>query len=76
MASPDDLPDPFSIVVDAALLRYVRSPPPESAVARARAFGIDVDALVIKMAATTPIERLAALDTRIEEIRTLRRGLQ
>jgi hypothetical protein len=57
------------------LQRFIRSAKPDSAVGRARAFGIDVDALVIKMVTTTALERLSALDQRIEDLRLLRSSL-
>ena len=65
-------PDYFRIEATAELIKYVRTAPPGSAIAKAREFGIDVDALLIKLATTTVWERLAAHDRRTEEIRALR----
>jgi hypothetical protein len=73
--SPGHSKEAFTIEATPELLEYVRSAGPETAVGRARAFGIDVDALVIKLATTTPSERLDALDKRIDDVRALRSAL-
>jgi hypothetical protein len=68
--------DAFQIAMTPELREFVRSAPPDSALGRARAFGIDVDALVVKMVTTTALERLSALDRRIEDLRLLRSFLE
>ena len=57
------------------LLVFLANPPSGSATARARDFGYDVIALAIKLATTTPDQRLTALDQRIEDIRALRKAM-
>lgn len=56
-----------------ALVRYLREAPPESPVAVARRFGIDVAAVAFRLETTTPWERLRELDRRIEDVARLRR---
>ncbi len=55
---------------------FVTNPPPGSATGRAKAYGYDVVALAIKLATTTPSERLDALDRRIADVRVLRAGMK
>lgn len=57
------------------MCEFVTNPPPGSATARAKAFGYDVVAIAIKLATTTPDERLRALDQRIADMRILRAGM-
>ncbi len=57
------------------LRKFVTDPAPGSATARAKEFGYDVVALAIKLATTTPDERLTALDERIADIRLLRKKM-
>lgn len=66
----------FMIELTPELRAFVTDPPPDSATGRAKAFGYDVVALAIKLATTTPDERLRALDERIDDIRRLRAGLR
>lgn len=55
---------------------FVTNPPAGSATARAKAYGYDVVALAIKLATTTPDQRLDALDRRIADVRALRAGMK
>ena len=68
--------DDLRIRATPELLEFVRTAGPDTATGRARAFGIDVDALVIKLATTTAPQRLAALDQHLEDMRALRSGLR
>lgn len=61
--------------LDPALVRYLREAPPESPVAVARSFGIDVAALAFRLETTTPWDRLRELDRRIEDVERLRRRM-
>jgi len=66
----------FMIALTPAIREFATSPPADSAVGRAKAFGYDVIALAIKLATTTPDQRLDALDARIADARILRAGLE
>jgi hypothetical protein len=55
------------------VIAHLREAPANSAVARARAFGIDVAALAIRLATTTPLQRLAELDRRLHDVEAVRR---
>ena len=65
----------FMIELTPELREFLANPPPGSATARARDFGYDVVALAIKLATTTPDQRLTALDLRIDDIRAIRKGM-
>lgn len=62
--------EPLSI--SEALRAHLSAPPPGSAAARAKEFGIDVFSVVRKLASTTPEQRLTRLDERIDDLRILR----
>jgi len=68
-------PENFMIELTPELRRFVTHPPAGSATARAKEFGYDVVALAIKLATTTPDERLTALDERIADVRGLRKDM-
>ncbi len=72
----DGSSDEFVIELTPEIREFVTNPPPGSATARARDFGYDVVALAIKLATTTPDQRLSALDQRIEDIRALRNDMR
>ena len=65
----------FMIELTPELHAFLANPPSGSATARARDFGYDVVALAIKLATTTPDQRLTALDQRIGDIRALRKSM-
>ncbi|MGH7727583.1 MAG: hypothetical protein ACREM2_02160 [Vulcanimicrobiaceae bacterium] len=65
-----------AVAASSELLEYVRNPPRGTAVAAALSFGIDVHGLLIKVATTTPLRRLQALDRRLDEIGKLRAGMR
>ena len=72
MAQPTARNAEFDVAITPQLLRYIRDAPPESAVARARRFGVDVAALVVNLATTTALQRLEALDRSLEDDKVLR----
>jgi hypothetical protein len=69
-AAEDDL----VIQLTPELRRYVTDPPSGSATGRAKAFGYDVVALAIRMATTTPLQRLQQMQRFVEAARILRRS--
>ncbi|MGH7707597.1 MAG: hypothetical protein ACREM8_06025 [Vulcanimicrobiaceae bacterium] len=68
-------PEDFMLELTPEIREFVRNPPVGSATAHAKSFGYDVVALAIKLATTTPEQRLDALDNRIRDVRILRAGL-
>jgi len=58
--------------LDPAVLEKLRNAPPDSPIAKARAFGFDVGALAIRLATTTPLERLRELDRWLDDMKRLR----
>ncbi len=66
----------LTIALTPEIREFVTNPPPGSATARARDFGYNVVALAIKLATTTPDQRLSALDERIADVHALRKGMR